>query len=96
MNILVFLLTLPLGMAYQKYCKCSCSTNTVIAEIDLCILCTKDWCLGQKSDLCGDTKEVMNISCFQRESGKEFVIVLSFVILVVSLLGYKIVKSLSR
>lgn len=96
MNPVLLLVWLPFAVGYQKYCKCSCSEKTVVAEIDLCILCTNDWCLGQNADLCEKTKEVLNISCFQRESGKEFTIVLMFVILVLCLLGYKIIRAIKR
>lgn len=83
-------------VGYQKYCKCSCAGNKVVAEIEDCLLCTKDWCLQQKADLCGETKEVMAILCFQRESGKEFFIVLLFLLLVLGLLAYKLIKSFQR
>ena len=83
-------------MAYQKYCKCACAGSTVVNQIDLCLLCTEDWCLDQKSDLCGETTDVMAINCFQRESAKEYGIVLLFLLLVAALLGYTAIQSFRR
>lgn len=68
---------------YQQYCKCQCSTNSLVAKIDKCIECTAQWCLQQKSDLCpGDNTNNMLVSCFQLQSIKEKFLVVGFIIAV--------------
>lgn len=55
-------------------------------KIDKCGLCTKEWCLEQKSDLCVDVEQDIIISCFQVESLKEKVVVCLFLVGVAALL----------
>lgn len=55
-------------------------------KVDKCGLCTKEWCLEQKSDLCKDAAERIVISCFQVESVKEKVVVCLFLVAVAGLL----------
>lgn len=83
---LPLLLCLSVASAYQQYCKCSCNGQLLIQEIDKCGLCTKEWCIEQKKDLCSDEEENILISCFQVESLKEKVVVFLFLIAVVGLL----------
>lgn len=55
-------------------------------KIEKCGLCTKEWCLEQKVDLCEDVAQSIVISCFQVESVKEKVVVFLFLVAVAGLL----------
>lgn len=80
-------LWLSLTFAHKQYCKCQCNEQLLIREIEKCGMCTKEWCIEQKLDLCAEGDENILISCFQVESLKEKVVVCLFLAAVLGLLG---------
>lgn len=96
--------------AYQQYCRCQCNTQHLVRPIDKCGLCTKEFCLEEDPKLCAYTQtgakekpddvpgqSSIIISCYQLESRKERAIIYLFVLVVLLMLGYTVVKGrLSR
>lgn len=77
----VFLLVAP-AAAYTQYCKCDCTKGAVVGVVDKCLNCTLATC----QEACGEKVE-MAVTCFQRESLKEQVVVYMFLAAVVGLVG---------
>lgn len=86
MKLLPLLCCLSVAVCFQQYCKCQCNDQVLVDKVDKCGLCTKEWCLEQKNDLCEDAAESIIISCFQVESVKEKVVVCLFLVAVAGLL----------
>lgn len=88
-----------------SYCKCACGKYSSILELSEpsnpakpCLDCTRQFCLEHAADLCLKTvateDEMMVAECFQRESLKDEIIVIVFLMLTVGLLVYStIIKS---
>lgn len=88
------LLLLPLVAANQQYCKCECNGVVLTDKIDDCAMCTSEWCLEKKADICGGSKtEEVRMSCSQKESPKEKFIVFVYVLAVAGLLAGTLVKT---
>lgn len=85
MRLLVVASLFAAVLAFQQYCRCECAGNYTILEVALCGACELDFCAAEVP-ACADTKVVL--SCFQRESVKDQVIVYGFVAGVVGLVGY--------
>lgn len=68
---------------YTQYCKCGCEDKaSVVSVVDKCVDCTLKYCQKQ----CSQSGELA-VSCFQRESVKEQVVVYGFGLLVVGLIA---------
>ena len=83
------------------YCKCVCGKATTILELSQpstpskpCAECNKQFCIDRLPDECNpslkssDSEVVITTECFKRESTKDEIIVVTFLILTGGLLLY--------
>ncbi|KAJ1955333.1 hypothetical protein IWQ62_005554 [Dispira parvispora] len=83
-----------------SFCKCLCGQNVTIIPIspvpekDSCTKCTKAFCFKLEPTLCegAGTGETVSVSCFQRDSYKDEVVVWLFLLITVGLLLAALVK----
>lgn len=79
------------------YCKCACGKNSTILELQspskkACLDCTKQFCQDNLPDLClsdvSDSEIAVSTECFSRQSTKDEIIVIAFLVLTGGLLVY--------
>ncbi|RKP36232.1 hypothetical protein BJ085DRAFT_23279, partial [Dimargaris cristalligena] len=83
-----------------SFCKCLCGQNITIIPIspvpekDACNKCTKAFCNKLEPTLCegAGTGETISVSCFQRDSYKDEIIVWIFLLLTGGLLFTALAK----
>ncbi|KAG9245889.1 hypothetical protein BJ878DRAFT_499422 [Calycina marina] len=86
-----------------SFCKCTCFTNSTIIKLSshvpdanppravaaTCSACNRAFCLSQHLPICKDAedKDVFT-TCFQRDSRKDQIVVLTFIAATLGLLGW--------
>ncbi|KAI8866503.1 hypothetical protein GQ42DRAFT_113529, partial [Ramicandelaber brevisporus] len=82
------------------FCKCVCAQNSTIIQLkdnEACSDCTKSYCLLNQPGLCGPNAgkpipvQLVPV-CFQRDSAKDQFVVTMFIMIVLGLLGYSVVR----
>ncbi|RPA71150.1 hypothetical protein BJ508DRAFT_190868, partial [Ascobolus immersus RN42] len=90
------LLTLASAATYPLFCKCTCLSQSAIIPLtptQTCTDCTRQFCLSKNLDICDKAEDKegeggVATSCFQRDSGKDRVVVGGFIVLTLGLLGW--------
>jgi hypothetical protein len=94
--------------APPSFCKCTCFSNSTIIPLSThsspssdtpraagatCNTCNKAFCIAQHLPICknAEEKDVLT-TCFQRDSRKDQIVVLTFIAVTVGLLGWATVR----
>lgn len=80
-------------MAYTQYCKCACTDKpSLVRVVEQCLDCTLKMC----QQACKEEVADIGVSCFQRESLKEQLVVYIFAAMVVGLVGVGMVRARAK
>ncbi|KAL2067341.1 hypothetical protein VTL71DRAFT_1766 [Oculimacula yallundae] len=97
----LLMLITSIAASPPSFCKCTCFTNSTIIPLSTnsqtspssraasssCLTCNKAFCLAQRLPICKDAEEKdVLTTCFQRDSRKDQIVVLTFIAGTVGLL----------
>ncbi|KAN0117571.1 hypothetical protein V8E51_003548 [Hyaloscypha variabilis] len=109
LTLFAFILS-TLAASPPSFCKCTCFSNSTIIPLSThpsssgdtpraagatCNTCNKAFCLAQHLPICknADEKDVLT-TCFQRDSRKDQIVVLTFIGVTIGLLGWAAVRKM--
>ena len=90
MRVVTALLWVVPAMGYTQYCKCACTEKaSLVRVVEKCLDCTLKMC----QNVCEEEVADIGVSCFQRESLTEQIVVYLFAAMVVVLVGVGMVRA---
>ncbi|KAH8809843.1 hypothetical protein F5882DRAFT_97703 [Hyaloscypha sp. PMI_1271] len=106
-TLLAFIVS-ALAASPPSFCKCTCFANSTIIPLSThssttgntpraagttCNTCNKAFCLAQHLPICKNAEEKdVFTTCFQRDSRKDQIVVLTFIGVTIGLLGWAAVR----
>ncbi|CZT48257.1 uncharacterized protein RSE6_08930 [Rhynchosporium secalis] len=98
-----FMLITTIAASPPSFCKCTCFSNSTIIPLSntapsstsssSCLTCNKAFCLAQRLPICKDAEEKdVLTTCFQRDSRKDQIVVLTFIAGTLGLLAWAAVR----